>query len=376
MIRKLARFAGVSALVVILTALFSVVDIASRARADELQRAGESTVSGRSWFEVVTMSTPFLAAVGGVAAGNPLGKLHSSWVGGTMVLYPGLIWTGLEYYVDGTNGADTNNGLSWDRALATIQAGINKTVSGQGDRVYIAPKATAYAEALSVAAKDYIGLIGVWGARYGWPDIAPAAAVALTNNNSQGLELARLRLVGAGGSNAAIVQKGNGYWFHHLVLEAAGDGLQLVPGNTDAAESYTASEGVVEDCWVRNAAQGIRFKNPGSGPAGYGGIGPTGVTVRRITFVNITNQDILDEDAASSNDKTFLESEIADCRHLDRNKAVYITLTNGGGNSGLVHGGRFAVDNQRLSNTQVALAAGIVASELHDATGLVDTSAF
>lgn len=376
MIRKLARFAGVSALVVILTALFSVVDIASRARADELQRAGESTVSGRSWFEVVTMSTPFLAAVGGVAAGNPLGKLHSSWVGGTMILYPGFLWTGLEYYVDGTNGANTNDGLSWAAALATIQAGINKTVGGQGDRVYIAPKATAYAEALSISAKDYIALIGVWGARYGWPDIIPATDVALTNTNSQGLELARLRLVGVGGSNAAIVQKANGYWFHHLVLEAAGDALQLVAGNTDTADSYTAAEGVVEDSWIRDAARGIRFKNPGPGTVGQGGVGPTGVTVRRITFVNITNEDILDEDTGGSNDKTFLGSEIADCRHLDRNKAVYITLTNGGGNSGLVHGGRFAVDDQRLSSTQVALAAGIVASELHDATGLVDTSAF
>ena len=62
-------------------------------------------------------------------------------------------WT--TYYVDGTNGNDGNNGLTWESAFKTIQAAIDKAESWA--KIYI--KAGTYAEKLTIE-KDNIKLIG------------------------------------------------------------------------------------------------------------------------------------------------------------------------------------------------------------------------
>lgn len=375
MMRRFAKFGGISTLALVFLMLFSVVDIGSKARAAEFTKAGEARVTGRTWVELMVLTAPLAAAVGVTLADyRPTGLLHTSWLSGNLVVYPGGLWAGIEYYVDGgkTGASDGNPGTSWEKPLLTIQAGIDKIVGGQGDRVYIAPKSTAYAEALTVN-KDYAALIGIWSARYGYPDIAPASGVAITNNTGQGLVLERLRCVGAGGSNDGVLQRANGFRFSDCVFEGAGDALELRAGNTDANDAYTASEGVIERCWLRDSAQGLRFMNPGIGVGAIGGVGPTGVTVKDCTFVNNTNQDILDEDTAGSNDRTFFDCEVFNCRFLTRNKAVYITLTNGGGNRGLVHG--FFADDAGLNATKIALATGIVFAG-QQAAGIVDGSGF
>lgn len=93
---------------------------------------------------------------------------------------------GTTRFVDGTNGADTNNGASWGNAFATIQAAV--TASSAGDTVVIAPKTitagatdpTSYAESIIIpAAKTSLSLVGVSRGRtqMGLPQIKPAGAV-------------------------------------------------------------------------------------------------------------------------------------------------------------------------------------------------------
>ncbi len=90
------------------------------------------------------------------------GIMRASWLDGTMVLYPGEFGRGEDYFVDGTNGNDGNNGLSWERPFATIQAGVD-AVTQSGDRILVAPG--DYTESVttpqSTAGVNYVALIGV-----------------------------------------------------------------------------------------------------------------------------------------------------------------------------------------------------------------------
>jgi hypothetical protein len=92
---------------------------------------------------------------------------------------------GTTRFVDGTNGADTNNGATWGNAFATIQAAV--TASSAGDTVMIAAKTitagatdpTSYSESIIIpAAKTSLSLIGVSRGRtqMGLPQIKPAGA--------------------------------------------------------------------------------------------------------------------------------------------------------------------------------------------------------
>jgi hypothetical protein len=92
-------------------------------------------------------------------------------------------------FVDGTNGADTNNGASWGNAFATIQAAV--TASSAGDTIYIAAKTitagatdpTNYAENIIIpAAKTSLSLIGVSRGRtqMGLPQIKMGGTVNST----------------------------------------------------------------------------------------------------------------------------------------------------------------------------------------------------
>jgi len=74
---------------------------------------------------------------------------------------------GLEYYVDGASGDDTNNGRTWDYAFKTIQHAIDVQVaapSGKGDVIWIAPG--NYVESLT-GTLTRVALIGVPG-NYPW----------------------------------------------------------------------------------------------------------------------------------------------------------------------------------------------------------------
>lgn len=77
--------------------------------------------------------------------------------------------SGTSYYVDGTNGSDTFDGLTWDFALATIAAAI--TAASAGDTIYIAPG--SYDEQVTVS-KAKLTLVG--SGNRGTVSVAPSAS--------------------------------------------------------------------------------------------------------------------------------------------------------------------------------------------------------
>ena len=57
--------------------------------------------------------------------------------------YQGMVAPkGGAYYVDLSSGANTKSGKSWDQALLTIQAAIDKCVEGKGTNIYVTGSAT------------------------------------------------------------------------------------------------------------------------------------------------------------------------------------------------------------------------------------------
>lgn len=261
------------------------------------------------------------------------------------------------------SGDDTFNGRTWANAVATLAGADALVTSGNGDKVVIAPSATAYVAGNFT--KDYTTYLAmVRESGFGRPDISGASGVSVTG---QGVVMKGLRFVATAGR--ALTLTGDGYHVEDCVAEGTTDAIALVASATDGTK--TASEGRILRCLLRDSATGLRFKNSG----GAIGTGPTHVVVMGCRFLNITSEDVIDEDTAGSNDNTYSDCIVIDNDHLDRNKAVYVTLTNGGNNRG-VFGGRFAVDSGLVTATMVALATGIVAVGVYGSKGLTDSSAF
>jgi len=86
------------------------------------------------------------------------GRLYSKWNSGNLVVYPGDAGPGDEYFVDATNGADTNSGESWEQALATIDAAVGKCTASNGDKIFVAPY---HAENLAADSAIDIDVAGV-----------------------------------------------------------------------------------------------------------------------------------------------------------------------------------------------------------------------
>ena len=87
--------------------------------------------------------------------------MRSSVLGGSTILSPGEFGPGDEYHVNATGGSDTNDGLSWERPFATIQAGVDAVLQS-GDRILVAPG--DYVESVvtpdSVTGPNYCAIIG------------------------------------------------------------------------------------------------------------------------------------------------------------------------------------------------------------------------
>ena len=100
-------------------------------------------------------------------------------VGGELVIEGAVLGatSGSTYFVDGTNGSDTNDGLSWERSFATIGEAL--TTASAGDKIYIA--SGSYDESVTVATAN-LTLIG--SGNRGSVAIAPTASnpTALTIN--------------------------------------------------------------------------------------------------------------------------------------------------------------------------------------------------
>lgn len=276
------------------------------------------------------------------------------------------------FFVDPNRGSDGNPGDNKDQPLATWAKAHSLAPADGGAVIYGFPTKDAD-EAITIT-KDNITFINA--ARGPWRcTIKSTAGIPLTVQG-YGFQAYGIQFHGIAAGKEAVRQQENGYRYMDCdFISDASHGMRLFPDNT--VNGIAASEGQLYDCWFRDCGDvGLTFENPGSSAGGIGGTGPVGVKVDGGWFDNNTNQDILDVDAVSSNDNCFFRSLVQNCAFTTRNKAVYVRLNNGGANTGVIRRSSFAKDSARLLNTEVLLAAGIVAVELYDATGIVDTSGF
>lgn len=271
---------------------------------------------------------------------------------------------GVTLYVDNSapTANDDNDGTDPNYPLVTITEALSKCTSGQGDIIKVMPG--SYEENL-VVSKDYVTIEGVLEGGYARPDIEGDAGVALTVH-AQGFVARHVRIAADAGQ-IGVIQQGNGFLFDDCVVD--GDGaqcVQLLPDLDD--DTYSASEGVIQGSLIRGGTIGIEFKNPG--PGVEGGIGPTDVVVQGNRFYNQTTNAIKDVDTAGSNDTTFADCLVAGNFFMEVGAAfVYITLTAGGNNTGLIGGNIFA--DADILAAQMVLPAGVIQAGNFDTAGFV-----
>jgi hypothetical protein len=124
------------------------------------------------------------------------------------------------FFVDGTNGSDSNDGSSWDVAFATIQAAV--TAASAGATIYVAPKKMAagavdpvdYAETIIIpATKPNLSIIGYVSNRTqgGLPQIKKGSgAVALLTVRAPGCLIANLGFNGGSATGGGILLDDDG----------------------------------------------------------------------------------------------------------------------------------------------------------------------
>lgn len=153
---------------------------------------------------------------------------------------------------------DDNDGTDPLYPLATIGEAHTKAVNGRGDKIIISPG--SYEENL-VITKDYLTIAAAMPGGYARPDIAVDTGIALVNR-SQGLVLIGLRFYS--GDSDVVRVEGNGYKFYDCVFDgdpgqAATEGLMRLWCHV-SDDSYTASEGLVQDCLFRQSnGKGLIF---------------------------------------------------------------------------------------------------------------------
>jgi len=123
-------------------------------------------------------------------------------------------------FVDGTNGADTNDGSGWDSAFATIQAAV--TAASAGGTIFVAPKKMAagatdpvdYAETIIIpATKPNLSIIGYISNRTqgGLPQIKKGSgAVAQITVRAPGCVIANMGINGGSATGGGILLDDDG----------------------------------------------------------------------------------------------------------------------------------------------------------------------
>lgn len=134
---------------------------------------------------------------------NPL---MARWLRGELVLYP-PDHPGDIFCVDATNGSDTNTGLDWEHALATIDAAVNKCTASAGDMIYVAPWHAENLAADSAINIDQAG-VTVMGIRLGrqMPTLTATAIAGDCKLAAANVTIQNLRFLGGIDATTGIIE--------------------------------------------------------------------------------------------------------------------------------------------------------------------------
>jgi len=223
------------------------------------------------------------------------GRLYSAWAAGNLVVYDAMNGDATAYFVDSVNGLSTNDGLSWERSLNTLQAAINlarylpgtTTIDDTKDHhtfVFVAPG--HYNEGEILFSGYNIHIIGcgcpVPGKDYGVSinyDGAADATAALAFSGS-GIHLANLHVYCDFAAPAIYCAGGDNNFIENCVIECDGTnctyGIQMdsLKGSwikdcviispktagiygAGGANHYTINGGI-ENCQIYSAVAGCK----------------------------------------------------------------------------------------------------------------------
>lgn len=264
------------------------------------------------------------------------------------------------FFVDATNGSDNNDGRDPRAPLDTIQAALNKCVTDRGDVVVIEPG--SYAENLTVT-KNYVHLVAAVEGGYGRPDVVPTTGTAITVTG-QGFVAKGIRFYSA--DSDTVIQRGNGFLYKDCVIDgdtgqAATEACVRLKGTTND-DSFTASEGLMEDVLVRNSnGYGIAL-DVGNGAGNQ--VGCTHNVFRRVRFLDNVAEDVMALDTSGGPGTYAAQDNLWDeCYFMSRNKATHVDLdTNlGASNSGNMFARCFFHDDTiDVTAIKVATANGAI----------------
>ena len=232
--------------------------------------------------------------------------------------------TGTYWFVDNTDGDNTNDGRSWQFAKATIQAAVNAAVAE--DTILIKP-GTNYAENVTVTAKHGLTLMAA-----GVPGnskrvaIAPTTGIALTLAQNKRVSVIGIRCVGV--ADVGCLSDSEGSYFENCDFTSdTVHGFKFF-ANTD--NDYTGSGSVFEYCLFRDCGgAGLRlFKGgPTAASPGYG-LQATNVNLYHCQFYRNTGDDI-DDDAGTESPTYWYQWHIDMCYFMNRGKSEYLDMNGG-----------------------------------------------
>lgn len=271
------------------------------------------------------------------------------------------------FFVDGTNGSDSNDGHDPRAPLATIQAAVDKTVASRGDVISIVPG--TYAENVVITGKHNLTLQAAFvkanSKRVG---IAPASGVPLTLAQNNRVSLIGIRCAGTGAVGCLCDSESS--YFENCDFTADTTAGFRFFANTDS--DFTGSGSVFQDCVFRECT-GIGLLSSKGGPTAVDpayGLQATNVNVRRCQFYGNSGADIADGNE-SETPTYFNQWEISECRFITADKTTYLDMDGGSVTDCLICGNFFADVALEFINA-VKISAGVRFAGNYDENGLLD----
>lgn len=287
---------------------------------------------------------------------------------GTVLPLQNDLSRGTAYFVDGTSGANTNTGLSWSAAYATISKAISSITSGAGDVIYV--RRGTYVENVVITSKTDFAIIaaGPTTANSKRASIAPASGIGLDLAQCDRVFIYGIRTVGV--SAVGTRSDSESVLFESCDFTSdTSHGFQFLAA-TDT--NHTGSGSVFNGCLFRECGGAGLRSSVGTGAAL--GLQATNVNLYNSQFYLNTGDDI-DDDAGAGSPTYFNQWDIAGNKFMTRNKAVYLDMDGGTVAECLISGNFFA-DDAGLDATKIALSTGAVFSGNFQAAGVVNGSAF